>query len=146
MGWWRNSEGNILGDGPADTLDDALQALRSDTQKAPMELVLAGIGSLLRSRAGVYAADSGNDFRLVARSAGREIDETGSLGEPQLRVLADALDNIANDYRISELDRLPTVEEVVATLSFILGSRPERLVEGAAAPVRVAIERSTPWP
>lgn len=141
MGWWRNSDGLILGDGPADRLDDALQAIRSRPEGLSLDIVLAGIGNLLRSNPGVYAADSGADFRLVGTSAGATIEEGEPPAQQGLQVLADTLDEIADEYRTSDMERLPTVEEVAATLNFILSHEPETLLDGVQGSVKVAVKR-----
>jgi hypothetical protein len=142
MGWWRNTSGEIIGDDPADILDDALRSLASSAGKLSLSVAISAIDYILHVNPSVYADSGETPFRLLASSGGHPVPEHGPVDPHVIDVLTNALDAIANDYRISEMARLPTVEELAATLRFILGSEPERLVSGAIAPIGVLVDRS----
>lgn len=139
MGWWTDRAGRMLGDGPADVCEAGLARLGT-AGKPQLADVLAGIGGLLRAHRDRYATAADGDWRLIATHDHLDIAEGRALDGASGNVLAETLDDIAEQYQLSELARLPTTDEVIATLGFVLGHEPERLVAGAGAKLTIRRE------
>lgn len=139
MGWWRDRAGRLLGDGPADVLEDALLQAGRAGPKPPLAAVLGAVAQALREAPGQLALARPDPWHVVAVADGQAVTE-GAADEALCRHLHDALDDIADEYRSSELARLPTVAEVVGTLAFVLGHEPQRCVAGNPKAVSVWVE------
>lgn len=132
MGWWEEPKKNnaILGDGPADTLWSALSRYAESNGKPRLISVLEALEHLLKTRRMAYIADP-----YAMKSSIIAVIEPGNracapapaaVPEPKLvRALADALESIAVEYEESELERKPTLNEILLTLAFIMGGHSE---------------------
>ena len=132
MSWWETPEGYVLGDGPADTVQNALTgfAARRDGEGKPRP-ALAEL---------VAAAGAALGAGLVARlEDGPDVRSDGEPPEDLIATLRQAFAAIGEEYRTS-LDREPKPEEILETLLFILGYRPERYLSGAEGMEILAIE------
>jgi hypothetical protein len=126
MGWWASEDGTgLIGDRPADILGTALNdALgdRFDVDLLTGFLVAVG-GALLRNPSELVSdglepdtsivvdfADAPAVFVPIARPA-----MTGGLDD----ALYDALEAVAFQYRVSELERAPRLAEILETIAFV---------------------------
>jgi hypothetical protein len=126
MGWWESEDGTgFIGDRPADILGSAL----ADAFGERFDLDLFG-GFL----ASVGAALLRNPDELVRDAIGPKTAIVAELSEmPGLVVpirasgrrsglddgVYDALEAVAFQYRVSELDRLPRLAEILETIAFV---------------------------
>jgi hypothetical protein len=127
MSWWDTPQGLVLGDGPADVVQRTLEVLagRREAQGRPRP----ALAELLDAAS---AALGLSGRRLVLRSEDRP-DVTSGAGavDGELEsALRQAFAEVAADYRTT-LQREPRIEELLETIVFILGSRPERYLADA---------------
>jgi hypothetical protein len=127
MGWWAgDNPGDVIGDGPADIMAAALQRLRGRPEGRPrLQELLAGLVSAMsrNPEALVQGADQLVQSHIIAEFAdGTSVAVPASGRAPNMAtdVLFDALDDIAVEYRDSELERAPRLGEILETLSFVL--------------------------
>lgn len=131
MSWWDTSRGRTLGDGPADLFRAALRSFAERRKPTLPELLAAagealGTPGLVATREGgpaVKAAEGPADAHLVA-------------------ALRKAFEEIGNEYR-TYLDREPKQEEILETMDFILGYKPERFLADAEGLEILAIETAS---
>lgn len=119
MGWWKTQAGT-LGDGPADRLHEALKPF----PLAAVEAIAAAFFAALERNPENFAADP------AAAGATPVIHwQDGLEGQPGVAPpnlvdgFQDALEAVALDYLDSPLARRPTVSELYATLSFVIGPK-----------------------
>jgi len=119
MGWWKTQAGTI-GDGPADRLYEALSLF----PVASVDTIGASFYAALARNPENFADDpagAGAAPAIVWRD-GRE--EPPGVAEPALvDAFQEALEAAALDYLDSPLARRPTVAELYATLSFVIGPK-----------------------
>ncbi len=137
MGWWEaGDEGDIIGDDPADRLTSALRNLVSSRQqralppKPTLSEFLASMREALR-RYNYSATDVGEppryDVGAVLTPGDNVVYSDRQGNEDDIRVLTEAFDAVAADYR-DVLERAPSVRELVATVSFVLTTEQHRLL------------------
>ena len=137
MSWWDTPEGFVLGDGPADAVQSTLQdlAARREGEGKPrptLAELIAAAGAALGPPELVARMEDGPDVRAT----------DGPPPEDLAAALAKAFQEIAEEYRTSQ-KREPKREEILETLLFILGYRPERYLSGMEGVEIGAIESSS---
>lgn len=134
MGWWEGNNGtDLLGDGPADTLSAALKdAAEIYGRKPTLEEFLNSLQQALAIDPSSLLLDGHNVSTLTARLKN---GESISTGDPELsddrvvKVLYQALEDIATEYEEMEDQRKPRLSEVLATASFILRPDTQKFVD-----------------
>jgi hypothetical protein len=137
MGWWqsRRNPDDVLGDGPADDLEDALARLSEDPANRPtFEALLGHLAALLRDEGGL-TADSGSYHGQPLRArfeppasdlvAAPRTDRADLLG-----ALRRGIRDISREYE-REVSRKPRLSEILETVVFVLAVRPEMYVAEA---------------
>jgi hypothetical protein len=135
MGWWGGDHpGDVIGDGPADAIADVFERLRATGAEPPKtsELLAAIAAALARNPAELiqdpqHLAAS----RIVAEFAdGSSVEAVP--GAPATKPLTDllhaAFDEIALEYRDTELKRLPRLSEVLETIAFVLAPDLDKII------------------
>jgi hypothetical protein len=118
MSWWDTPRGLVLGDGPADIAQSALQDFAVHRRPTLPEL-LAAMGEAL-GRPGLLARqEEGPDVPAAAGAADQDL----------VSALKQAFDEIGKEYR-TYLKREPVLAEILETVQFILGYQPERYLSG----------------
>lgn len=135
MSWWDTPEGNVLGDGPADIVRSALKdfAARRDGEGRPrptLAELVAAAGEALGASDLVARLEDGPDVPAA----------DGPPPEDLVAALRQAFAAIEEEYR-TYLEREAKREEVLETVQFILGYRPERFLADAGGLRVLAIEQ-----
>ena len=146
MGWWRSglNPDNVLGDGPADALEDELARLAQIADPKPsFQTLLTHLAAVLRRDADSLLAEPkvyGNQ-PLVARfqpPSPELVSETDASNPQVLAALTAAMTRISGEYQL-ELSRKPTLGEMLGTVAFVLRVRPERYLPGTERQVLVDV-------
>jgi hypothetical protein len=124
MGWWSagGRQDEVLGDDSA----DAVNALLANLGRPPLQDLLDTITALLKSK---------REFalkKLTARlSDGRtmESSEDATANPHLVEGVLRGVDSIIAIYR-DDLERPPTLREVLQNFVFVLGYKPERYLSG----------------
>jgi hypothetical protein len=125
MGWWRNDNGDAVGDGPADSVSLALRELSSKLDHAlRLGELLGAVEHVVNAKgADLLKDDDGGGLSLRAVL---DVDgvETTVDAEPAISdIVRDAVDElcgtISNEYE-EILGHRPTRSELVATFRFAL--------------------------
>lgn len=126
MSWWDSGD-DVIGDGPADALTGALVSVARDRErrgqsKPTLEELLAAFAGALRKIDGGARYDFA---RLAARpESAAAITATGERpADDLLAALSDAFDRIIVEYQ-RRFNRPPRLNELLLTLSFVLGDEP----------------------
>src|SRR4051812_35041941 len=137
MGWWRSGRNpdDILGDAPADILQQELERLAAASHTKPtFQVLLDALAAALALRAGEALADPGayRGQPIVARfepPAAPLESRAADASAPARAALESALMQIAAEYDV-EQSRRPTLGEVLGSVAFVLRVRPERYLSG----------------
>lgn len=139
MGWWRTGNADdVIGDDAADILGLLFQAVAdertgSGKTKPTLDELLGAVGAVLRRDAGALTADGGNrplgGLVVTIDGATSTIAAQGPAGDLAPRI-ENAVRDIASAYQESELDRKPRLSEILSSLAFVLGYRPEMYLSG----------------
>lgn len=140
MSWWGIGNDDVIGDGPANVLTEALVAIgRARKEKGQMEPglleILDGFAEVLRKDGATALEDgSANPFQcLVARlESSTEVISCGMSGQAEqlmMTVFRRALAVIQRQYQ-ERWERKPRLREVLETMAFILGYSPENYLSG----------------
>lgn len=116
MSWWKNSEGMILGDVPADALALTLGRVAADRKEDGKPRPT--LQELLDAAAAALAARGEKGRRIVGRPSDRS---SKAPDKALVAALTAAFAEIEGVYE-DELERKPAPGELVATLNFVLGS------------------------
>jgi HEAT repeats len=128
MGWWSTEEGTdeMVGDGPADQLGTVLRESIGETFDDELftGFVVALAGALRRNPAELLARPEELDgAALVVTFTEKAPIRVPIPKVPTSGMLADALhqalDGVAMQYRESEVERPPTLNEIARTLAFV---------------------------
>ena len=131
MSWWDTSRGRTLGDGPADLFRAALRSF-AERRKPTLPELLAAAGEALGTPGLVATREGGPDIKAAQGPADADLVAT----------LRQAFEGIGNEYR-TYLDREPKREEILETMDFILGYKPERFLSDVEGLEILAIEPGT---
>lgn len=146
MGWWESSNGDILGDGPADVFLDALRGL---AEPPPLAELLDGLHACLASVGRDLVADPETleAFRLRARlpSPHGDIVTEGSATAAVTDALSTFLFDAQEEYDLG-LDRRPTARELVRTAAFCLRGQSDRFLRGSPTQLLELILEPMPSP
>lgn len=137
MGWWRSGRNpdDILGDGPADVVQQELEHLADSSDTKPtFQALLDALAAALAMHAAEALADPGayRGQPIVARfepPAAPLESRAADASAPARAALESALMQIAAEYDV-EQSRRPTLGEVLGSIAFVLRVRPERYVSG----------------
>lgn len=140
MGWWRNAEGDLLGDEPADEVSARLEALSERLSR--QEGRKLGLGELLGHLHAVLDAKSrdllapGEDGPIRGLTAELELLDERVLtvheiraADEQTRDDIDAMSEAISDLYAAYVDRRPTRRELLGSIRFVLGDDPDELLE-----------------
>lgn len=135
MGWWHTGIGDdIIGDGPADSITDALHAIVSQRRQRNLERLT--LKQLLEAVAKAISTDSDSFLSDVnGRTAGPIVANRGTPFEVRgtkdadvdftvLHELLHRFSEIAAEYQDTELERKPRLSELLAALGFVLRPSP----------------------
>ena len=131
MGWWRQGE-DLLGDGPVDIWEEALEEWcvnrKKPTWQEFADAVAAALSKVPDGTFGDPAALSGArklQFEVAPRT---ELNGAADRADLALqREIIEIITQIAEEYQ-EHHGRRPTLSEVLGTISFSLGVRPERFL------------------
>ena len=140
MSWWGIGEDDVIGDGPANALTEALVAIGTARQEQgqsepAFQEMLDGFAEALQHD-GSTALEDGPAHtvqRLVARlGSGMQVVSGETARQSDGRMVAIFRDGIAAIQRQYEerWERKPRLREMLETLGFILGARPDRFLSG----------------
>ena len=127
MGWWSgDNPGDVIGDGPADAIADVFERLRASGAPPPkISELLAAIAAALAHNPAELIDDPQvlAASRIVAEFADGStvkaaVDPTAP--KPLTDLLHAAFDEIAVEYRDTELKRRPRHSELLETIAFVL--------------------------
>lgn len=118
MSWWDTSRGRTLGDGPADHFRAALRSF-AERRKPTLPELLAAASEALGTPGLVATREGGADIKAA----------TGPADVDLVATLKQAFEGMEKEYR-TYLDREPKREEILETMDFILGYKPERFLSG----------------
>lgn len=136
MGWWRIGNDDVIGDGPADTAQAALEQIaklrRAKAQQKPaLDQLLTALASAINRRRGTLLEDGGavRIRRLEARCDPESIyvsaDDLSHVDRTLVKVLDPALDTLTQEYK-DVLQRKPRLSELLHIFRFVLGPEPAR--------------------
>lgn len=138
MGWWgTGNRDDMIGDGPADRLTEALNRLAAsqahEQAKPTLEELLDGFAAAVRALPEFLFGEVGyTPFkRLSARLEPGSVEISGgeyARAAGVQRALAEVFTDIVFEYEDSEMERKPRLTELLSTLSFVLGAEAERWV------------------
>lgn len=119
MGWWKTQVG-VIGDGPADRLSEALTPF----PLASADVIGASFHAALVRNPENFAADpeGAQAPPAIIWQDGRE-EPSGEADPDLIDAFQNALEASTLDYLDSPMARRPTVAELYATLSFVIGPR-----------------------
>lgn len=127
MSWWDTPRGHVLGDGPADIVQRALQAPRDPRPTLPE--LLAALGDALEQPGLVARLEDAPDVPAAPAPP------PGGLAADLRRTV----EQVRAEYRTA-LKREPETAEILETFQFILAYLPERYLTGAEGIEILAIE------
>jgi len=135
MGWWATGNNDdIIGDGPADIMTDALIDVVSRYGRSPvltLQELLDVLVAALRHNPESIVSDADNVTKIqviaeVEKESGRlSSSASPAPDEDLLRLFYDAFEKIADEYQESGFNRKPRISELMATVDFVLGYRAE---------------------
>lgn len=137
MGWWATGNNDdIIGDGPADIMTDALIDIvaRYGKGRSPVltlqELLDVLVAALRHNPESIVAdADNVTQIRVIAeveKESGRLSSSASPAPDKDLpRLFYNAFEKIADEYQESGFNRKPRISELMATVDFVLGYRAE---------------------
>ena len=137
MGWWATGNGDdAIGDGPADKMTDTLIDIVSshgDRRRPVLTLqeLLDVIVTALRRQTETMVADGDASALkgVVAEMEGNAARIRSSVhpaaDESLVQAFYATFEKIALEYQDAGLNRKPRINELLATLDFVLGSRSE---------------------
>jgi hypothetical protein len=135
MGWWSgDNPGDVIGDGPADAIADIFERLRASGAERPkMGELLAAIAAALSRNPAELIEDPRQlaASRIVAEFAdGMTVEALpgASAPKPLTDLLHAAFDEIAVEYRDTELKRRPRLSELLETVAFVLAPDLDKIV------------------
>jgi hypothetical protein len=141
MGWWASEDGTgVIGDRPADILGTALTDAfgdRFDVELLAGFLVAVG-GALLRNPSELVSDGLEPDTAIAI-----EFSDLPAVLVPIMRpavtgalddAVYDALEAAAFHYRVSELERAPTLAEILETIAFVARGH---VTDGGGAPLEL---------
>jgi hypothetical protein len=147
MGWWKSGGGeDIIGDGPADELLTAVKEIaaqaRAGQRSRPTlpELVSIAAAAVARRPEALIENPQSVPKRPLARVLmrdGSQID--GDPAAPAVDVLWSSFERSAAEYLSTELQRRPTLSELLAALAFVLRAEGTRYMKGV--PEEIDIDR-----
>lgn len=127
MGFWERSDGDVLGDGPA----DLLVVLLTDARPRPKLSGLLAAATVALEEVGPVTVEDPErlkDIRLRARFD----DHPDVVGAPPDRNLIDAFEQFlfeTQEEYVFALDRKPTLREILSTMRFCLRGEGAALVD-----------------
>jgi hypothetical protein len=136
MGWWRNAQGDQLGDEPADAVRHHLEQLVQLAGERPtLEQLLLGLKLVLADKTNDLCAP-GEDRRFTELVADVEtpservvtIHAQGN-SDPRIRDALDVLCEAISDAYAMALERRPTRNELLRTFTFVLGYAPDDFLD-----------------
>ena len=135
MGWWATGNNDdIIGDGPADIMTDALIDVVSRYGRSPvltLQELLDVLVAALRHNPESIVSDADNVTKIqVIAEVEKEPGRLSSSASPApdedlLRLFYNAFEKIADEYQESGFNRKPRISELMATVNFVLGYRAE---------------------
>ncbi|HKP39140.1 MAG TPA: hypothetical protein VJT71_19935 [Pyrinomonadaceae bacterium] len=137
MGWWGTGYGDdIIGDGPADTVMQALKDIAGyreerGREKPTLPEVLDAVLLALLGNSEKYLDGEGELTvkRLIAKLDTPPTEVSSSedpiLNPELVTPFQGAFEAIASEYEDTELERKPRLSELLTTIAFVLGSDPE---------------------
>ncbi|MES1240581.1 MAG: hypothetical protein ABUT39_03085 [Acidobacteriota bacterium] len=131
MSWWDTPDGRVLGDGPADLFRAALRSFAKRRRPTLPEL-LAAAGEALGTPGLVASREGGPDVQAAEGPADADL----------VSALREAFEAIRTEYR-TYVDREPELEEILETIDFIVGYRPERFLSDTEGLEILAIRSGT---
>jgi hypothetical protein len=142
MSWWDIDDDNVTGDGPADSMRAALSAVVEARTKdgRPLPTLPEVLGGFARALKTLEESSSGEDAQppfhkisayLVGQPEPVRVTADADADPQLLDAFARAFAEIREQYR-ERWERAPRRPELLETLSFILGYRPDRFLSDAA--------------
>ena len=132
MSWWTTEDNLILGDEPADLVTALLLHIVELKGGVSLTLqdLLDGILLALENKPDVFSEGDENAIsRIAAKVEPGEQEFVGNdsnLADSQLiDLLSEAFEEIAVSYEDSELERKPSLNELLANVAFVLGYQPD---------------------
>lgn len=135
MGWWRTEDGHVLGDDPADIVANRLGALSKEllatrSRALALEELLAQLRMVLVvKRTDLLDRNAPMVDSVVAdierEDGSRTIVEPGTSIDTSVRDRVDEMCAAISQSYVTFLERRPTAEELLASICFVLRSRPE---------------------
>lgn len=116
MGWWESKEG-LLGDGPADLVEDSMSEWARDDARPSWQQFVDGLGGAI-------------GHVVCARFAGPDVElrsDPGAALDRYRETLAEAIEQVTKEYEETQ-NRKPTVSEVLGTFAFSLRVAPDRFL------------------
>jgi hypothetical protein len=148
MGWWEGeNEGDVIGDGPADTLSLAFKEInRLQGRTLTLNDALASVLQALQlnPRALVEDPDPPVTALKAELNDGQTVVSTAtpaSKDNRPIKVLHQALVDIVTEYQDMEDHRKPRLREILETMAFILGPDDQDFV---VTPNGSGVRRITP--
>lgn len=136
MGFWKNDDGDCLGDEPADLIAEHLRRLAETRGSKPtLPELLRGLDALLRAKTGdLCRRGEDKPFRAVVADVEDEagvIEEVRAATEvePRIRDALDVLCEEISDAYMRNYDDRPTRRELLRSFDFVLGYAPEDLID-----------------
>jgi len=146
MGWWKQGD-DLLGDGPVDLLEQGLAELSAGKPKPTWQEFANAVAAAINEVPDGMFSDrtiSKEKPTLRFHFALQGTELTSALDQNSLALsgpLSEIFGSIAEEYE-EHRGRKPTVTEILGTISFSMGVRPERFLSGAAGTslARISLE------
>lgn len=132
MGWWRNQDGDQIGDDSADVASEHLEKL-AEHKKPSLGELLAHLRVVLATKADDLLAQGEPRPQTLDADVERpdgtieRVSEAGGI-DPSLRDAVDEMCAAISERYGAFLDRRPTLREVLASIKFVLAHEPDRLL------------------
>lgn len=131
MGWWKQGD-ELLGDGPVDVFEDGLREFVAEHAPPPWQDFVNAVSAALPQVSGTMSFDAASlknrQLRFHLEPPGKDLVNVDAGSNFVLRdALVEIFNNIAGEYEERQ-GRMPTLSEVLGTISFSLGVRPERFI------------------
>jgi hypothetical protein len=150
MGWWKDESGGIVGDLPADRIVQTMRAI-AERSKPTLPQMLSIAAAAIARRPDALVSDHSNVPKQPAAHVllrdGKRIDGDPSRPDAEaVNALWDQFEHIAADYLSTELERRPTLTELLASLAFVLRVEGTQYLEGVPSEIdidRIVLEAGT---
>ena len=141
MGWWYTDNGDdIIGDGPADTITDALIAISShcrdnDREMVTLQELLNAVAKAIAHESETFLSDADHGaIRVTATFDGRSpcVSVDTAVDSDVLHELLHRFSEVAAEYLDTELERKPRLNELLAVFNFVLRADPAAYLSDGA--------------